>query len=462
MEPLQAVKFSVKAHIILVVDNIPVNSLRRPGYDFAYRRDTGKLSEDVCLHLCRCVSRCSFFEIKEDRVENHCFSLFLVHGYFVAGPAKTGPDQNINIGIVSLFMTFSRSFSLSDFDYELPESRIAQKPAEPRDHSRLLVYNRTDRSITDDIFLNLSDHLPERSVLVINNSRVEKARLIFGPKEVFVTRILDPYTVEALIRPGKAFRKGRHLHLSADGSGADRPLCAEVLDIAGDGLRTLRFNYPVDHPVFEPCRRTPFPPYIEPDEALADRYQTVYARNEGSKAAPTAGLHFTDRLFGKLSQKTILPVALTLHVGLGTFAPVKTERIDNHKMHSEWFQVSDDAALELNRAHHITAVGTTSARVLESVASDRYPGNAATGKRPTHAVPFRNFHAMEGDTDIFITPGYRFRAVDALITNFHLPKSTLLMMVAAFTGMDEMRRIYDYAIRQEYRFYSFGDAMLLL
>ncbi len=380
-------------------------------------------------------------------------------------------------------MTSPRSFSLSDFDYELPESRIAQKPADPRDHSRLLVYNRSDRSITDDIFLYLPKYLPEKTLLAVNNSRVEKARLLFGRKEVFITRVLDPYTVEAMIRPGKAFRKGRLLSLSTDETGNTKlaedvaaehvsvdtgsfstagSIQAEVLEVADDGLRTLRFNYPVNDPVFEPYRHTPFPPYIEPDEALADRYQTVYARDEGSKAAPTAGLHFTDRLFEKLSTKKVETVELTLHVGLGTFAPVKTERISEHKMHSEWFQISDDAAMRLNSARHITAVGTTSARVLESAAADRHAVHSPMGTQPPDALRFRNFRAMQGETNIFITPGYHFRAVDALITNFHLPKSTLLMMIAAFTGIDEMHRIYKHAISREYRFYSFGDAMLLL
>jgi len=370
------------------------------------------------------------------------------------------------------FMTSNRSFSLSDFDYDLPESRIAQKPADPRDHSRLLVYNRQDRSLTDDIFLHLPKYLPGNSLLVINNSRVEKARLVFGKKEVFVTRTMDPFTVEAMIRPGRAFRKGRTLILAqvtpknrdskdASGTGAE-PIRAEILDIAEDGLRTLRFNYPVNDPVFEPYRCTPFPPYIRPDETLSDRYQTVYARDDGSKAAPTAGLHFTDRLFGALSQKSIETVELTLHVGLGTFAPVKTEKIDEHKMHSEWFRISKEAADKLNRAGHITAVGTTSARVLESAADGRLAAHTPMGTVPTESLRFRNFKALEGDTDIFITPGYRFRAVDALITNFHLPKSTLLMMIAAFIGIDEMHRIYEHAIREKYRFYSFGDAMLLL
>jgi len=360
-------------------------------------------------------------------------------------------------------MTSNRSFSLSDFDYDLPESRIAQKPADPRDHSRLLVYNRQDMSIRDDIFLHLPKYLPGNSLLVINNSRVEKARLVFGKKEVFVTRTMDPYTVEAMIRPGRAFRKGRTLILAPTPleNGAE-PIRAEVLDIAEDGLRILRFNYPVNDPVFEPYRRTPFPPYIRPDETLSDRYQTVYARDDGSKAAPTAGLHFTDRLFRALSQKSIDNVELTLHVGLGTFAPVKTEKIDEHKMHSEWFRISKEAAGKLNRASHITAVGTTSARVLESAADGRLAAHTPMGTVPSESLRFRDFKPVEGDTDIFITPGYRFRAVDALITNFHLPKSTLLMMIAAFTGIDEMHRIYEHAIREKYRFYSFGDAMLLL
>ncbi len=369
-------------------------------------------------------------------------------------------------------MTSNRSFSLSEFDYDLPESRIAQKPANPRDHSRLLVYNRQDRSITDDIFLHLPEYLPANTLLVINNSRVEKARLVFGKKEVFVTRTIDPFTVEAMIRPGKAFRKGRTLTLapaqpenvdSKDTSGAENePIRAEVLDITEDGLRTLRFNYPVNDPGFEPYRRTPFPPYIRPDEALSDRYQTVYARDDGSKAAPTAGLHFTDRLFRALSEKSIDTAELTLHVGLGTFAPVKTEKIDEHKMHSEWFRISGEAAGKLNQASHITAVGTTSARVLESAAGHRLAAHTPADTVPSETLRFRNFKPVEDDTDIFITPGYRFQAVDALITNFHLPKSTLLMMIAAFTGIEEMRRIYGHAIREKYRFYSFGDAMLLL
>ncbi|MGM0738782.1 MAG: tRNA preQ1(34) S-adenosylmethionine ribosyltransferase-isomerase QueA [Bacteroidota bacterium] len=363
-------------------------------------------------------------------------------------------------------MASTRTYSLSDFDYELPESLIAQQPAEPRDHSRLLVYKRSDRSITDDIFYHLPRYLPQRSVLVINTSRVEKARLLFGKKEVFITRILDTNTVEALIRPGKAFRKGRVVELvpitSKCTAGDTSVIKAEVLAVSEDGLRTLRFNVPVNDPVLEPYRRTPFPPYIRPDESLSDRYQTVYARDDGSKAAPTAGLHFTDRIFKELSRKSIKKVETTLHVGLGTFAPVKTESIDEHKMHSEWYRLTDQAADALRHAQHITAVGTTSARVLESVADSQEETRTLMETQRSAGVPFRDFKAAEGETDIFITPGYRFRAIDALITNFHLPKSTLLMMIAAFTGIDEMHRIYRHAIREKYRFYSFGDAMLLL
>ncbi len=402
-----------------------------------------------------------------------------------------------------------QNFSLSDFDYHLPESLIAQKPADPRDHSRLLVYNRQNGSITDDFFYNFANHLPENSTLVLNNSRVEKVRLLFGKKEVFITRVIDPYTVEAIIRPGKRFRTGKTVTLidpdnqttpdnptnhvpqlnlntySNHGSHTDRGsrtdhtnhsnpsddythsgtteqdtsprklVRAEVLHTSEDGLRTLRFNYPVNHPIFDPYRHTPFPPYIKPDENLAGRYQTIFARDKGSKAAPTAGLHFTDHVFSELKKKSVQKIELTLHVGLGTFALVKTESIQEHKMHSEWYQITPEATEALRKARFITAVGTTSARVLESAAEQ--DGYGTPGK-----APFRDFQAHEQETDIFITPGYQFRAVDALLTNFHLPKSTLLMMVSAFIGIDEMHRIYRHAIHKKYRFYSFGDAMLLL
>lgn len=349
-----------------------------------------------------------------------------------------------------------QKITLSDFDYNLPESLIAQKPAEPRDHSRLLVYRRDEKSITDDFFYNIASYLPHGSALVVNNSRVEKSRLLFGNREVFVTRVIDSHTVEAMIRPGKAFKTGKTVTLSDD---TNHPISADVLEITEDGLRILRFNHPVDDPVFDPWRRTPFPPYISPDENLSERYQTVYARDAGSKAAPTAGLHFTDRTFAELKKKSIHQVEITLHVGMGTFAPVKTEQISDHKMHSEWYHIPKGAAEKLRTSSHITAVGTTSARVLESIASGSHD---TTGVTLQHDLPFRYFTETRGETNIFITPGYQFRAVDALLTNFHLPRSTLLMMIAAFTGLPEMHRIYKHAIDNQYRFYSFGDAMLVL
>lgn len=332
------------------------------------------------------------------------------------------------------------NFTLSDFDYELPEKLIAQSPASPRDHARLLVYDRKNGSITDDYFYNLGDYIPNHTTLVVNNSKVEKCRLLFedGKKELFVTSVRNNNTVEAMVRPGKKFKLNREVEL-AEG------ITAKVTHIAEDGLRTLILSHNLDAPELEPFKYTPFPPYIEQDESLSEEYQTVYAKDLGSKAAPTAGLHFTDELLENLQQAGVQKSEVTLHVGLGTFAPVKTEDISEHNMHSEWYQLRAETCKELNEAKHITAVGTTSVRVLESaVKTDR------------------EFQPESKDTDIFITPGYSFKATDALITNFHLPKSTLLMLVSAFMGYDEMKSVYEHAIREKYRFYSFGDAMLIL
>ncbi|MFV1884832.1 MAG: tRNA preQ1(34) S-adenosylmethionine ribosyltransferase-isomerase QueA [Balneola sp.] len=330
--------------------------------------------------------------------------------------------------------------TLSDFDFTLPEELIAQAPAHPRDHARLLVYNRETKEITDDYFYNLGNYLHPKTTLVVNNSKVEKCRLMFagGKKELFVTSVRSNNTIEALVRPGKKFREGNEVEL-ADG------ITAKVTHVAEDGLRTIILSHDLDAPELESFKYTPFPPYIEQDESLADEYQTVYAKDLGSKAAPTAGLHFTDELLEKLHQQGIKKSEVTLHVGLGTFAPVKTEKLDEHEMHSEWYQLDEQTASELNLATHITAVGTTSVRVLESISDTS-----------------KNFRLGSGDTDIFITPGYQFKAVDSLITNFHLPKSTLLMLVSAFMGFEEMHRLYEHAITKEYRFYSFGDGMLIL
>lgn len=329
---------------------------------------------------------------------------------------------------------------LSDFDFTLPEELIAQSPAHPRDHARLLVYNRKTKEIVDDYFYNLGKYLRPKTTLVVNNSKVEKCRLMFegGKKELFVTSVRNNNTIEALVRPGKKFRVGKEVEL-AEG------ITAKVTHVAEDGLRTIILSHDLDSPELEEFKYTPFPPYIEQDESLAGEYQTVYAKDLGSKAAPTAGLHFTDELLEKLHQQEIKKSEVTLHVGLGTFAPVKTEKLDEHIMHSEWYQLDTKTAEELNESTHITAVGTTSVRVLESISDQN-----------------RMFKAGNGDTDIFITPGYQFKAVDSLITNFHLPKSTLLMLVSAFMGFEEMHRLYEHAINEKYRFYSFGDGMLIL
>lgn len=326
--------------------------------------------------------------------------------------------------------------SLSDFDFNLPDELIAQEPAHPRDNARLLVYDRATQHIHDDIFRNLGDWLHPDTTLVMNNSKVEKARLLHGAMEIFIVRQINPTMCEALIRPGKKFRVGKTVDW-ADG------IRIETLSVSDDGLRTLRFDRPIDDPSWDRFRQTPFPPYIKPNEALADEYQTVYAKPEGSKAAPTAGLHFTIDLLERLALKHTL-AEVTLHVGLGTFAPVKADRIEDHTMHSEWTSIDAPTAELLTQAKHTTAVGTTTTRVLESL-----------------VLPGRRFEAASGDTAIIITPGYPWKAVDSLITNFHLPKSTLLMLVAALTGVDEMQRIYAHAIAERYRFYSFGDAMLI-
>ena len=337
-------------------------------------------------------------------------------------------------------MSDTKNFFLSDFDFILPEELIAQSPAHPRDHARLLVYDRKDSSIIDDYFYNLGKYLHPETTLVVNNSKVEKCRLMFdgGKKELFVTSVRNNNTVEALVRPGKKFRAGKEVEL-AEG------ISAKVTHMAEDGLRTLILSHNLDTPELEPFKYTPFPPYIAQDESLADEYQTVYAKDLGSKAAPTAGLHFTDELLQKLKDLGIQKSEVTLHVGLGTFAPVKTENLEEHIMHSEWYSLDSKTAAELTRAKHITAVGTTSVRVLESISDQN-----------------KIFNPGNGDTDIFITPGYEFKAVDSLITNFHLPKSTLLMLVSAFMGFEEMHRLYQHAIKEKYRFYSFGDGMLIL
>jgi S-adenosylmethionine:tRNA ribosyltransferase-isomerase len=379
-------------------------------------------------------------------------------------------------------------YKLSDFDFHLPDDLIAQRPASPRDHARLLVYDRRDRSIRDDYFYNLDLYLPKNSTIVLNNSRVEKARIVIDNVEIFVLRQMNTNHAEALVRPGKKFRKDK---VFSPVQGIE----IKTLEVQDDGVRIIHVSPEFDNPVWDQYRLTPFPPYIAQNEDLSEEYQTVYAKDEGSKAAPTAGLHFTDELLSALRSAGHPTLELTLHVGLGTFAPVKSESIDDHIMHSEWFSIHPKTAQNLFEAEHITAVGTTSARTLESIVSGGYLTGQNQGNNSSETsnldfsllkysgvtdtsgatvtsgtlsatspsgTPNRRFIAGSGSTDIFIKPGYQFKAVDSLITNFHLPKSTLLMLISALTGIDEMHRIYSHAISQKYRFYSFGDAMLII
>lgn len=331
-------------------------------------------------------------------------------------------------------------YSLNDFDYHLPDELIAQKPAAPRDHARLLVYDRTRKEITDDYFYNLDNYLAAGTTLVVNNSKVEKCRLLFeeGRVEIFVINSIDDRKVKALVRPGKRFKKEKTVEL-------ENNIRAAVEEISDDGIRTLILSHNLDDKALDPYRYTPFPPYIRQDETLSEEYQTIFAASPGSKAAPTAGLHFTPDLVKKLNSQGFGWKEITLHVGLGTFSPVKTENIEDHIMHSEWYRINSETAEDLEDAKHLTAVGTTSVRVLESVLKK-----------------YNRIQPCSGETDIFIKPGFSFQATGSLITNFHLPKSTLLMLVAAFMGFDEMHRVYQHAIDQKYRFYSFGDAMLIL
>ena len=326
--------------------------------------------------------------------------------------------------------------NLDDFQFELPKELIAQKPAHPRDSARLLVYRRSDKSITDAIFRDIDHYLEPETTLVINRAKVDKTRLVFGKMEIFVLEAYSDKVVKAMVRPGKKFKMDTTVDL---GNG----LSAKVLDIDHNGHRNIEFNRSMDDAVFDEHRLTPLPPYIAQDESLAEEYQTVYAKDPGSKAAPTAGLHFTEQLLADIANKH--PIAeVTLDVGLGTFAPISDTDVEYKKLHEETYAIDDTASKVLKEATHRTAVGTTSVRLLESAAST-------------------DFDPISGaSTDIFIQPGDTLQGVDSLITNFHLPSTSLLMLVATFTGRDELMRIYEHAITEKYRFYSFGDAMLII
>lgn len=341
----------------------------------------------------------------------------------------------------------------SDFSYDLPEELIAQEPPKQRDMARLMVCDRKSGSISHKIFHDVIDYLNPGDVLVVNDSKVIPAR-IMGKKadtgidmEVLLLRQKELDLWEVLVRPGRRAKIGTKI-LFGDGL-----LSATVEDVIEDGNRIVRFDYDRKigdiYTLLDKIGKMPLPPYITKPLEDNDSYQTVYARERGSAAAPTAGLHFTQELIDKIKEKGVTVVPVMLHVGLGTFRPVKAERIEDHVMHSEFFTVTEDAAEKINdcrkRGGRIIAVGTTSCRVLESASDDN-----------------GFLHAMQDDTSIFIYPGYRFKAVDALITNFHLPESTLLMLVSAFSSRDFMLEAYNEAVKEKYRFFSFGDAMLIL
>jgi len=347
----------------------------------------------------------------------------------------------------------------AEFDYELPLELIAQTPAEPRHASRLMVVDRCTGAIVHRRFRDLPEFLHPGDLLVHNESRVIPARLFArkptgGKAEILLLRPRSASTWEALVR-GRRIRRGTSLTLLESPEGPSAGASAEVMEKGERGLYVLAFDRPV-LPLAERIGVTPLPPYIHAPLADAERYQTVYSRTPGSAAAPTAGLHFTPEMLRQLRKMGIRSAFVTLHVGLDTFRPVNEERIEDHRIHTEYCLLKPEAAEQVNQARkdkkRVVAVGTTSVRVLETAAQ-----KAQRGQSRTPAVePF------EGATDLFIYPGYEFRVVDALITNFHLPRSTLLMLVTAFAGKELLDRAYAEAVRERYRFFSFGDAMLIL
>ena len=338
-----------------------------------------------------------------------------------------------------------------DYYYDLPEELIAQDPLSDRSSSRLLLLDRERGEVSHGTFKDITRYLNPGDCLVINDTRVIPARLMGARKEtggaveILLLKRLDvrQYEWEALAGPGKKARPGDVI-IFGDGE-----LECMVLSVTEDGNRIIRFSYDgIFEEILDRLGSMPLPPYIRNSLKDRDRYQTVYARNEGSAAAPTAGLHFTDELLKEIEEKGVNIARVTLHVGLGTFRPVKVDNIKDHKMHSEHFIISEEAADMINRTRDsggkIISVGTTSTRILESASDES-----------GHVT------AMESDTSIFIYPGYRFKAVDELITNFHLPESTLIMLVSAFAGRENVLKAYEEAVKERYRFFSFGDAMFI-
>ena len=335
-----------------------------------------------------------------------------------------------------------------DFYYDLPQERIAQVPLKDRSKSRLLDFDKNTGEARHRIFEDIVEDFGENDVLILNNTRVLPARM-FGVKEeagakieILLTKRMDLRTWEVMAKPAKRLKKGSRVRFS------DR-LCAEVIQEHEEGLRILEFEYEgVFEEIIDEIGTMPLPPYIREKLSDQERYQTVYSKVKGSSAAPTAGLHFTNEILERLEKKGVQIEYVTLHVGLGTFRPVQVESVEDHEMHSEYYHFSTECGEQIretmNSGGRVIAVGTTSVRVLETVAK--------TGQ----------FTEQTGWTDIFIYPGYSFHWVDGLITNFHLPQSTLLMLVSALAGRENMLAVYEKAVREKYRFFSFGDSMMIL
>ncbi len=339
---------------------------------------------------------------------------------------------------------------VKEFDFDLPQELIAQDPLEDRSSSRLLVLSKETGEMRHEVFRNITDELRAGDCLVINNTKVIPARL-FGVREetgasveVLLLKRRENDIWEVLTRPGKKTRPGTMI------SFGDGLLRAKVLEVVEDGNRLLQFYYQgIFEEILDALGQMPLPPYITHELKDKGRYQTVYAKHEGSAAAPTAGLHFTKELLAKIEASGVKIAQVTLHVGLGTFRPVKVEVVEEHHMHSEYYRIEPEQARIINETRQtggrIVAVGTTSCRTLESAAGE--DGLVGAGS---------------GNTEIFIYPGYRFKTVDALITNFHLPQSTLIMLVSALAGREHVMKAYEEAVRERYRFFSFGDAMLVV
>lgn len=339
--------------------------------------------------------------------------------------------------------------NVKDYDYDLPEELIAQDPLEDRSSSRLMVLDRQTGDVEHRHFTDILEYLHPGDCLVINNTKVIPARL-FGVKEdtqakieVLLLKRKENDIWETLVKPGKKAKPGTKLVFG------DGLLTAEVVDVVEEGNRLIQFHYDgIFEEILDQLGQMPLPPYITHQLKDKNRYQTVYAKYDGSAAAPTAGLHFTKELLQKVKDMGVDIAEVTLHVGLGTFRPVKVENVLDHHMHSEFYMVSQEAADKINRAkesgHRVIAVGTTSTRTLEAAADEN-----------------GRLHETSGWTEIFIYPGYQFKVIDALITNFHLPQSTLVMLVSALAGRGHVLHAYEIAVKERYRFFSFGDAMLI-